>query len=723
MRAAVLTVAAVAGAGGTLAGCTSTPPPSRDSVAVILGHDRCSRCSGAGYSVSLVSADGVVVAHAHAVIGTRYLPNCSDCSWPPALPLAAVSDDRVYFRDGDTDVRWLSVDGGTGLAVRLPDSATSLSSFTVTADDRLIAVTSLDKLSDGRAHERTVIEDVGGGGHSTEVAGHDVCLPAFMSATTCTGPGIEVPMGWSRGSLILASSTGYRYIAAGGATAGPLSCRTAGALAGELLGATTATGPLCLASAVPTSAVDLLRWDGGATSLRLPALPCGAWGGVATSPDAQHIAAVETAGGSSPGCGDSHIVIGDAAGHIGPTEVAGTPLLWIDDVHLLFAPPGPPGVPPGSTGRLAILETGTGRVRSTAPVTADAVAWIPNQAAGRAAVWTGGAAAGATPAPARAGGAVLCTFLPVENGLSRCAPTGRAPYSFRVSAGLDGSLWYLGGGGDVAGALSVAGAGMLVVRGVRVPGSVPPVARGSDGSMWFTEPESDRVGRIASDGTVTEFRVLPQDPGTGTLPLRPSGITGGPGGAMWFTEERGAVGLVTADGRITQFTIPDGNLTTDPIGVDADGAFWVLHGDAVGRMSPSGGYREWPLPGGAEPVSLAMAPDGGVWVARGPADLVRVSSTGTMTVLPAPRTGVEISGLTPGRDGAMWFNEFDQRGPDQGTWWIARVGVDGRTTEYPMPAVQGRPIGLAVAADGALWVSSTSWIGRYVPPTATGSGR
>jgi len=47
--------------------------------------------------------------------------------------------------------------------------------------------------------------------------------------------------------------------------------------------------------------------------------------------------------------------------------------------------------------------------------------------------------------------------------------------------------------------------------------------------MWFTEYTGNRIGRIAIDGRITEFRV----PTAGSVPFL---IAAGPNGAMWFTE-------------------------------------------------------------------------------------------------------------------------------------------------------------------------------------------
>ena len=65
------------------------------------------------------------------------------------------------------------------------------------------------------------------------------------------------------------------------------------------------------------------------------------------------------------------------------------------------------------------------------------------------------------------------------------------------------------------------------------------IVRGPDGAMWFTEHNGNRIGRLTTDGELSEFYL--RDLST------PTGITVGPDGALWFAQ-RG----VSAIGRITR---------------------------------------------------------------------------------------------------------------------------------------------------------------------------
>ena len=56
--------------------------------------------------------------------------------------------------------------------------------------------------------------------------------------------------------------------------------------------------------------------------------------------------------------------------------------------------------------------------------------------------------------------------------------------------------------------------------------------RGPDGALWFTEPQTNRIGRIATDGAISEVRLPSENSGV----EGPEDITTGPDGALWFTD-------------------------------------------------------------------------------------------------------------------------------------------------------------------------------------------
>jgi virginiamycin B lyase len=78
----------------------------------------------------------------------------------------------------------------------------------------------------------------------------------------------------------------------------------------------------------------------------------------------------------------------------------------------------------------------------------------------------------------------------------------------------------------------------------------------------------------------------------------PYGITAGPDGALWFTENGGKIGRITTAGVMTEFPIPTAN--SNPLGITSgpDGALWFVEYSAnqIGRITTAGVVTEFPIP-------------------------------------------------------------------------------------------------------------------------------
>ncbi len=95
-----------------------------------------------------------------------------------------------------------------------------------------------------------------------------------------------------------------------------------------------------------------------------------------------------------------------------------------------------------------------------------------------------------------------------------------------ITAGPDGALWFTEVGANKIGRITTAGS----ITEFAIPASNPTnITAGPDGALWFTEVGANKIGRITTAGSITEFS-LP------TIGSGPQGITAGPDGALWFTE-------------------------------------------------------------------------------------------------------------------------------------------------------------------------------------------
>ena len=91
-----------------------------------------------------------------------------------------------------------------------------------------------------------------------------------------------------------------------------------------------------------------------------------------------------------------------------------------------------------------------------------------------------------------------------------------------------------------------------------VPGSEPSsITVGPDGALWFTEFLANKIGRITTNGVITEFPI-PFNPDLLTN-VAAFGIILGPDNNLWFSEYNdvaGSIGRLTPAGVITIFPTP-----------------------------------------------------------------------------------------------------------------------------------------------------------------------
>lgn len=149
------------------------------------------------YRLALIASDGQTVASATpdqppfftvappACFGQ---PMCGGMT-PDWLPLVSISGTRVYFLDGAGTVRWLRRDGTTGVALQLEVRSMQRAVFSVSPDDRRIAVALLDYSQPPAVAMHLTVRDLAGGP-----------ITDLLASSSLT----EWPVGWHGKDLVLA---------------------------------------------------------------------------------------------------------------------------------------------------------------------------------------------------------------------------------------------------------------------------------------------------------------------------------------------------------------------------------------------------------------------------------------------------------------------------------------------------------------------------------------
>ncbi len=278
-----------------------------------------------------------------------------------------------------------------------------------------------------------------------------------------------------------------------------------------------------------------------------------------------------------------------------------------------------------------------------------------------------------------------------------------------ITSGPDGNLWICEYDNGAIAKMKTSGE---TIAEYPLPAGREPVCitAGPDGTLWFTEyapaPLRNRIGRITTAGTVTEYDVP-------TLGAQVIGITSGPDGALWFTERgAGKIGRCTTTGTITEFNLPAADSRPQHITTGPDGALWFTEHDAnaIGRMTTSGNTQEFPLPhANSGPTGITMGVDGNLWFTElGGQRLGRMTPSGSVKEYD---TGLLMMNITSGPDGALWFGGQNASGTEH---FVCRSTVSGVITDYAVPETMTFPNQLTTGSDGNVWFTGVEESGNQV---------
>jgi virginiamycin B lyase len=248
------------------------------------------------------------------------------------------------------------------------------------------------------------------------------------------------------------------------------------------------------------------------------------------------------------------------------------------------------------------------------------------------------------------------------------------------------------------------------------PGSCPGgITTGPDGALWFTEEGTSRIGRMTTTGVVTNEFPVPTTPSA--LPCTDPAfvppldqITVGPDGALWFTQPRdNKIGRITASGVLDPpdgYPLPVANSQPEAITVGPDGNLWFteLLINGIGRITTAGGPVHFPT-GGIGPSDITTGPDGALWFTEAFGNTIgRMTADGAVTNHFPVTASSGPSGIAPG-PGGLWFTESNTNA-------IGRITTTGVVNEFG--GAGAGPSAIAEGRDGALWFteSENNTIGR-----------
>lgn len=161
-----------------------------------------------------------------------------------------------------------------------------------------------------------------------------------------------------------------------------------------------------------------------------------------------------------------------------------------------------------------------------------------------------------------------------------------------ITVGPDGNIWFIDGGLSQGGKIGrITPTGTITEFPLPASNSDPSsITAGPDGNLWFTYggfTQNGKIERITPMGTITEFPLPMGNPNGlngGTV-----GITAGKDGALWFTDAaNNTMGRITTNGTISQFTLPTPQSAPESITSGPSGTLWFTEPGLNGQTGKIG---------------------------------------------------------------------------------------------------------------------------------------
>ena len=264
------------------------------------------------YTVSIVGIDGKVEASATPSSPTQV--TCGDATAAVLPPPVSTSDTRAYFLDSQGNVEFLTPNGETGHATRVPAGGQTRSMFAVSPDDQRIAVVEATYTASG-ATTVLYVEDVNGGTNHVKIFSetgaytlwpigwHGADGLVVAKVASCTQGGGPFCCGPQELHVVNPSTGARRY------TVGGSKCVIAGAAA--------PAGVMCENTA-SFSQANVESWTGGTVRSYAIQGPVGA----DLAPDGSAVALVDFGAGTTTFAGVKQTLTMTACG-------------WIDSAHVI----------------------------------------------------------------------------------------------------------------------------------------------------------------------------------------------------------------------------------------------------------------------------------------------------------------------------------------------------------------------------------------------------
>jgi streptogramin lyase len=275
-----------------------------------------------------------------------------------------------------------------------------------------------------------------------------------------------------------------------------------------------------------------------------------------------------------------------------------------------------------------------------------------------------------------------------------------------LTSGPDGNIWFTSENQPSVGRVNVTTGAITTFAVPSNLAGLGGIVTGRDGNLWFTETKAVKVARIVpSTGQITEFPTS----------VMGAGIVAGSDGNLWVVATgANRILVVSTAGKVLRtFTVPTASSSPHgpTLGPDGNVYFAEVNGNKIGRITPTGVFKEWVLPhAGSKPFVTAFGPDGRLYATENAGNrIARLDvSAGTIVEFGVPTPSSAPAGIAAEPDGNLWFAE-------QNANKLARITTSGAITEFPLSTPSAGPDKVAAGSDGNVWFTehTANGIGRF----------
>jgi len=203
-----------------------------------------------------------------------------------------------------------------------------------------------------------------------------------------------------------------------------------------------------------------------------------------------------------------------------------------------------------------------------------------------------------------------------------------------ITAGPDGAVWFTEHAVGQIGRIGMDG--KIIEYTVPAGGGPSEIVAGRGNNLWFVEDYANNIGRITVLGVVTEFPIA-------TPQSRPGGLAIADDGTPWFTElATNKVGKVGADDKVIDYALP---LDGVPLGIarGPDANMWITSGrtHTFYKVSADGHIQSLKASPDVYPGFIVAGPDHSLWFTEPSGKIGRLTPPAAITEFALPEPGQE----------------------------------------------------------------------------------